>query len=144
MTHIIEASYISDSYFMDWLLDVTKLECQAAIKPHKLVLLNEHILTDNIFNFTDSQKHSFNIYREMLRIVRSLRWRKVKDYYIIYIPSNVFITSTNIPLSKLSRFVCYGDLTVKGYPILSDVIQGVIANIAKYINRYERLFYGGV
>ena len=129
---------------MNWLLDIIKLRCQTAIKPNKLILLNEHIVSDNVFNLNDKQRASFNLYREMLKVARSLRWRKVKDYYIIYIPSNIFISNTDIPLSKLSRFVCYGDLTVKGYPILSDVIQGVIANIAKYIDQYEELFYGGV
>ena len=133
----------TDTDFMDWLLDIIKIRCQQSIKPHKLVLLDKHIVEDNVFNLTDKQKRSFNLYREMLKVSRSLKWRKIKDCYIIYVPSNIFITNTNISISKLSRFVCYGDLTIRGYPILSEVIQGVIANITKYIRQYEELFYGG-
>lgn len=144
MMPVVQHTDSIDNYFMDWLLDIIKFRCQRSIKPYKLMQLSEHIIADNIFNLTDKQLHSFNLYREILRVSESLKWRRVKDYYIIYVPSNVFITNTYIPLSKLSRFVCYGDLTVKGYPIFSDVIKGVIANIAKYINQYEELFYGGM
>ena len=140
---VLDNQYV-DNYFIDWLLDVITMQCQAAIQPRKLEKLSKHIVANNILNLTQSQQANFNLYREMLKVSRSLRWRKVKDYYIIYVPHNVFVSGTNIPLSRLSRFVSYGDLNVKGYPILSEIIQGVIANIAKYINQYEKLFYGGV
>lgn len=129
---------------MDWLLDIIKMKCHAGIKVNKLITLSNHIIDSNILNLDDKQKRSFNLYREMIKVVRNLKWRKIKDYYVIYIPSNMFVSDTNIPLSKLSRFVCYGDLTIRGYPILSETIQGVIANITKYIRQYEELFYGGV
>ena len=134
----------TDTDFMDWLLDIIKMKCHADIKVNKLVALNNYIIDNNIFNLDDKQKRSFNLYREMIKVARNLKWRKIKDYYIIYVPSIMFISNTNIPLSRLSRFVCYGDLQVKGYPILSDTIQRVIANIAKYINHYEKFFYGGI
>lgn len=134
----------TDTDFMDWLLDIIKMKCHAGIKVNKLITLSNHIIDSNILNLDDKQKRSFNLYREMIKVVQNLKWRKIKDYYVIYIPSNMFVSDTNIPLSKLSRFVCYGDLTIRGYPILSETIQGVIANITKYIRQYEELFYGGV
>lgn len=144
MNQILSCDYSPDNYFIDWLLDVIKLKLSVAIKPYKLIKLQQHITKDNVFNLTVQQVTNLNLYREMIRIVRSLKWRKVKDYYVIYVPSSMFVTNTDIPLSKLSRFVSYGDLTVRGYPILTDTIQGVIANIAKYVNEYDNLFYGGI
>ena len=141
MTFTIQQTVDIDDYFIEWLLDIIKIQCQTAIKPHKLTRLNDRIVNSEQFDVTSK---SFNLYKEMQRVVRSLRYRKVKDCYVIYIPSNIYISNTSIPLSRLSRFVCYGDLQVKGYPILSDTIQRVIANIAKYIKRYEKLFYGGI
>lgn len=141
MTFTIQVTADIDDYFIEWLLDVIKIRCQAAIKPHKLRRLNNYIKTSGLF---DSNLLNVDLYREMQRIIRHLKYRKAKDCYLIYVPSNIFITNTSIPISKLSRFVCYGDLTIRGYPILSEVIQGVIANITKYIRRYEELFYGGV
>ena len=141
MTFTIQQTVDIDDYFIEWLLDIIKIQCQTEIKPYKLIKLNDRIINSEQF---DVASKSFNLYKEMQRVVRSLRYRKVKNCYVIYVPSNIYVSNTNIPLSRLSRFVCYGDLQVKGYPILSDTIQRVIANIAKYIKHYEKLFYGGI
>jgi len=141
MTFTIQRTIDTDDYFMEWLLSVIRIECATAIKPYKLRNLNDRILTSEQFSI---RSINFNLYREMQRVVRTLRYRRVKDCYLIYVPSNIYVSNTNIPLSRLSRFVCYGDLQVRGYPIISDTIQRVIANIDNYIKQYENLFYGGI
>lgn len=129
---------------MQWLMSIIRYRCKKAINARKLLLLSTRIKRDNIFDMSVEQLNSFNLYNELQRVINSLQYKIVHSECIIYISTTNFIRGTCIPLSRLSRFVCYGDLKTKGYPILSYVIDNVIANIAKYYNYYNNMFFGGV
>ena len=71
--------------------------------------LDDSILASDVFNFMF----------ENIEIINS------KDKYIIRINPVVRMEDTSIKLITLVKFITYGNLTQRGYPLVKDVINDI-------------------
>ena len=125
-----------DVYFINWLLRRTQRLLLKNVKPKKLSAVTARFVVENPLHLRPEELKGVDISRGVLESIFQLNVRESKLFYVFYIPDNVYLSNTRIKLSTLSRFVNYGSLHTKGYPLFTAVFNHVKANLSQYYNEY--------
>lgn len=128
-----------DKEFLDWLLERVKGEIIKSINVKKLRKFDEIQETLQIFKLKPHMlKQPVDFVQTIFKGIDLLRYKHIKDAYIIYIKPNVVHSYYLATIDSLCKFVNCGRNDIRGYPIFSKTFNRVSAQISKYYKIYLR------
>ena len=129
---------ITDEYddeFIFWLLEKIQTEMLQSLNIKKLEPFVKYQTENKIFKpMTSSSKIDF--VNCVIAGIRLFTYKKIKDNWIIYMKENVLYPNHFAKVDSICKFINYGLSDIKGYPVFTDTLNRVSAQITKYYNRF--------
>ena len=129
---------ITDEYddeFILWLLEKIQSEMLQSLNIKKLEPFVKYQANHNVFKPTSSD-NQIDFVKCVIAGIKLLTYRKVKDRWIIYMREDVLYPNYFAKVYSICKFINYGLSDIKGYPIFTDTLNRVSAQITKYYNRF--------
>ena len=123
-----------------WIVGIIKDNIALNLNPSKLSIW------DKFFNSTPEYKSIYSgVDVETVKFIDELSnmivVKKIPGKFIIEITPNRYVSGLDrIRASSLAKLINFGNLSIRGYPIFTDVFKEVADNINDYVER----FYTGV
>lgn len=120
--------------FIRWLINNIKVRVLSNINNPRFDLLNNSLLYNKQFKNVD-------IKTAILLGMNNIRFKYLKNRYIIYIDTNLVYPDTHIKISTLCKLSNYGTQSFKGYPLITYVCNDIKLNLNSYYRHYMQQFY---
>lgn len=104
-----------------------------SLKDTAIKLLITHISKERCEYYL--KKENINIYKIFLDAINSLQLTQTTSDWILYLDPVKMYKGEN--LAKLLNKITYGNLTMKGYPLLQEIFEDIEKNIFVYYTRWE-------
>lgn len=135
MTFTITNDY--EEAFIEWLIRRLKINFIKHINDKHLQEFNKILKRENLFEkINPSLGNDIDIRKAILIAVQNLRYRKVKDKYIIKIYTNKKYPNYDVSIVTLCNLLNYGCFSIKAYPLFTDTFNFVTANLNKLYEIY--------
>ena len=120
--------------FFNWIIKLIQLKLIFNTNFKKLNYIENYINNNSLY------KTIFKNYLSVKDIVmitaNNYKYYSYNDDIIICIDSNISIYNTTAKLIDVCKLINYGNLHIKGYPIFSQIIQEIKANLDEYYEQY--------
>ena len=137
MTFTILANKYIDDYFIEWLIDVIRHKIISQIDNKRIHIFNDIVNDNQIFNEVNPNiKVKFDVRKAIILALNSMRYRRIKNVYIIDIGNNILFPHYQVKLDTVCRLLNYGNTQIKGYPIFSQVFNDIRKNLKQYYQEY--------
>jgi hypothetical protein len=136
VTLIIEYSNgVLDAHFARWLVNQVKQELVHQLNPSKLDKWDDYLNSGETFEVINVKRVSS---REILLSgIRGIVYELSPYTLTIHIDRNQKVFGlNNVKLETVCKLINYGNTSISGYPLFSEVFSGVRDNIGTYIDRY--------
>lgn len=125
-----------DKGFSLFLISVIQERVITEINPQKMIKLGEYLNKVSIFK---KLTYRYISPREiLLSAVYNLQTYSTSEEIVIEVDRSVPFYDSTIKLYQLVDFITYGNLAIKGYPLLDEIFKDITENI----NVYFRLYIG--
>mgnify|MGYP003296518528 CR=1 FL=1 len=126
--------------FIEWIIFQLKLNFHAKLNPKKLEKWDEYL------NTSDDIPRLYNIPLSSKKIltegIDNLTYHTLPQKYVIQIDSNKLVFGLNLTkLESICKLINYGNSSMTGYPIFTELFSEIEENFSQYIDRYV---YGGL
>lgn len=132
----ITANKHIDDYFIEWLIDRIRFEILGNIDEEQLNNFNSVVNQQQLFKRVDNRNIKFDIRKAIVMSLQNIRYRKIKNVYIIEISSDTIYPHYLVKLSTLCKLLNYGNVNIKGYPIYTEAFTRVKSNLRGYYKQY--------
>lgn len=121
--------------FLNWLLEELKDLIITKLNPSKMKPFDNYLNKTDLFKLHALKKYSclsfINFSLKHLILTKHNSTITIKFNDKIYITG---LTLTNI--DTFCKFINYGDVTIKGYPIFTECFSEIVDNLNTYVNAY--------
>lgn len=137
MTFTIIANKYIDDDFIEWLIDIIKHKIISQLDNEYIINFNNIVNDNEIFkkNNPDS-KVKFDVRKAILISLNTLKYRKIKNVYIIDIGKDILFPNYQVKLETVCKLLNYGNTQIKGYPIFTNVFNDIRQNLESYYQQY--------
>ena len=131
MKLVIKKSKYVDKRFIQWLLPHIKYQLIKRLDNKHIAVFNYYLNKEDEF-----ANKKINIKKILLLAIRTLRFYEYTDLFIICINEDLVVPEYDVTLGTLCRFLNYGNLNIKGYPIFTEAFNAVKINLKTYYKQY--------
>ena len=125
-----------DIRFIKLLIPYIKHNILQNINNIQLSNIDRYVEESNILNDYKTKNVTFKSRRIIIMAINNLTVNKGKDYYIIEIDNNIIYPGYSITLENLCKLINFGNMDIKGYPIITNAFNHITVNVRGYFNRY--------
>lgn len=137
MTFTILANKYIDDYFIEWLIDIIRHKIILQIDNKRIHIFNDIVNDNEIFNKVNPNINvKFDVRKAIILALNSMRYRRIKNVYIIDIGNNILFPNYQVKLDTVCRLLNYGNTQIKGYPIFTQVFNDIRKNLVQYYQEY--------
>lgn len=132
---IKDNSGLLDNKFAEWLVNDIQKQIIVNIDVNRFKQWDEYLNEKEVFNTTYLKTiKSLDIVYEG---IQSLTYTVRSPYIRIFINKQKYVPGLDrVPLYVFCDLINYGDLSLNGYPIFTDVFRDIEENFSKYVERY--------
>jgi hypothetical protein len=132
-----------DKDFIKWLKSNMSDKIKSSIDEKKLIRWNDYLNSGEVIEFT-SRKNI--LAKEVIYLgADNLVVSELPNKFIISINNKKFVNGLKmVKIDTLCKLINYGNASIKGYPIFSDVFNEVANNIDMYIEVYYMFIKGDI
>lgn len=125
-----------DEAFIDWLVMQIKSEMISSIVPKKFKPFIAYQQSQQVFKSKQPELEEIDFIRVVLQGIELYSYRKAKTVWIIEMQHDKLHRGYLNKVSSICKFINYGLLDLKGYPIFTNVLNRVSAYLSSYYNRF--------
>lgn len=121
--------------FVEYIIKKIAVKVLGGLDEEKLIPIDEYINNDEkLMEMLETDSVSS---KEILRLgMKNLTYIDVGDSYTIFIDDNARLG--RIKISALCELINYGNMSVKGYSIITDSMNEIADNFQDYVRLYRR------
>lgn len=128
-----------DFRFGMWLIRQIQMKFRASLDRRKLVAWDKFFEESTEYNSLYGAKIS--TYNILMSSIKCLTCLDTPDKIIIQLNPNQFVPGLDrVKVDSVIRLITFGNQSIKGYPIFTDVLQHFADNIGEYIDMYVEGF----
>jgi hypothetical protein len=126
-----------DARFIKWLIPYIRYEVLKNINNRQLLEIDRYVEESQLLENYKIGNIQFNSKRILLMSINNLVFHKGKDFYTIEI-NNIAYPGYAITLKNICKLVNFGNMDIKGYPIITNAFNHITDNLKRYIVQYYR------
>lgn len=104
------------------------------IRDYSLLNIN----SDKLINLQSNEDYkNIDLLNCLVQCLNSLQYRKYPEKYIIQVNPNIIVTQRRAKLIDICKYITYGTLTIKGYPIITDIFKYFAENLDEFLEEFQ-------
>lgn len=134
----VTTQYAED--FIEWLIRRIKSNIFLSLDLKKLYTFQTYQKNVKVFKPHNNTKNELDFQSALMTGVKSITYKKVRNNWIIYVPNNIPYKGYYATILSVCKFIDSGNSEVRGYPIFTQIFNGVTTNLSKYYNQFLKEF----
>lgn len=126
MTFVILLEDYMDNEFIEWIVDNFDMFVYRNINMKKLYAINKFINENDVFKVGATD---IDIVEVISLAIKNIKYNRIKNACILNVGGNKRLPKYPIKLSAICKFLNYGNMKFKGYPIFSNAINFIKYNL---------------
>ena len=115
--------------FVQWLVSDMKYRLAMNLDDNKLSLLQSE--ADLLYN------ESIDLYEVFLHVITHITYSETDKVFVVEIGSRDLIPGTDIKYDEIVKLIDYGNQSVAGCRVFSDIFYNIKNNLDSYFARYK-------
>ena len=132
---IKDSQNLLTSDFLNWLLDQIKSKLLISLDKNKLKTFDIYLNNSNLFKLTFISNYSTE--KLLKTCLDNLIISKLNQVITIQFDNNVLLFGLTLTsVETFCKFINYGNVNIKGYPIFTNCFNDIITNFKDYVDFY--------
>jgi hypothetical protein len=97
-----------------------------------------NINSDKLINLQSNEDYkNIDLFSCLIQCFNSLQYRKYPGKYVIQVNPNTIISQPRAKLIEVCKYITYGTLNIKGYPIVLDIFKYFAENLDEFLEEFQ-------